>query len=344
LLYILSGQDDFSLTQSLEEIKREIGDQTVLVGSVTMLDGTQVSLEQLRPFCETVPFLAGKRLVIIKGLLERFESKGRAIRQKKTTPTSRQDEYKSLGAYISKIPDSTVVVLLENRIANNNPLFRELADKAVVKSFPLLKEPRLREWVQKQVKGEGGSISPQAVALLAKLVGSNLWVMTSEINKLILLSSGRRIEEDDVKALVSYTQQANVFAMVDAIVEFRVELAEQLLQRLVQSGAAPAYLLVMLSRQVQMIVRAKELGKQRKPKTEIQHRLGIIQEFVLRKTLEQASRYSLPRLRGVYHHLLEADLSIKTGKYGGELALNILVAELCQRGETYVTHSRHGLN
>ncbi|MFC1943640.1 DNA polymerase III subunit delta [Chloroflexota bacterium] len=342
MLYILSGQDDFSLTQSLEEIKGEIGDQAVLVGSITTLDGQQVSLEQLRPFCETLPFLAEKRLVIIKGLLERFEPKGRPSRQKKTTRTSRQDEYKSLGAYIGKIPDSTVVVLLENRITNNNPLFRELADKAVVKSFPLLKEAQLRQWSQMRVTEEGGSISPQAVALLTKLVGSNLWVMTSEINKLVLFTSGRRIEEDDVKALVSYTQQANVFAMVDAIVEFRVELAEQLLQRLFQSGAAPAYLLFMLWRQVQMIVRAKELGNQRKPKTEIQHRLGITQEFVLRKTLEQASRYSLPRLRGVYHQLLEADLSIKTGKYDGELALNILVTELCQRGKTYVTHPRYG--
>ncbi len=333
MLYILSGQDDFSLTQSLEEIKREIGDQAALTGSITTLDGQQVTLEQLRPFCETAPFLAGKRLVIIRGLLERFEPKGRAIRQKKTTPASRQDEYKSLGTYIGKIPDSTVVVLLESKIANTNPLFRELAAKAVVKSFPLVRGAKLSQWVQKQVKEEGGSISPQAVELLAKLVGSNLWIMASEITKLTLFTSGRRIEEDDVKAIASDTQEASVFAMVDAIVEFRVELAEQLLQRLLQSGAAPAYLLFMLWRQVQMIVRAKELGQQRKPRTEIQHRLGITQEFAFRKTLEQASRYSLPRLRGVYHHLLEADLSIKTGKYDGELALNILVAELCQRGQ-----------
>jgi len=331
LLYILSGQDDFSLTQSLEEIKREIGDQAILTGSINMLDGQQVTLEQLRPFCEAVPFLAGKRLVIVRGLLQRFEPKGRSRRQKKTTPTSRQDEYKSLGAYIGKIPDSTVLVLLESKIANNNTLFREIADKALVKNFPLLREPRLREWVQKRVVEEGSSISPQAVELLAKLVGSNLWVMTSEINKLALFTSGRRIEEDDVKRLVSDTQQANVFAMVDAIVEFKIELAEQLLQRLLQSGAAPVYLLFMLWRQVQMIVRAKELGNQRIPKSEIQQRLGLTSEFALRKTLEQASRYSLPRLRGVYHYLLKADLSIKTGKYGGELALDTLVAELCQQ-------------
>ena len=332
MLYLLSGQDDFTLTQSLEAIKREIGDQTVLGGSITTLDGQQVTLEQLRPFCETAPFLAGKRLVIIKGLLERFEPKGRASRQQKTTATSRQNEYKALGSYIVKIPDSTVVVLIDGKIASTNPLFRELAAKAVVKSFPLVRGTKLSQWVQQQVKEAGSSISPQAVALLAKLVGSNLWIMTSEITKLTLFTSGRRIEEDDVKAIASNTQQDDVFKLVDAIVEFRVELAEQSLEQLLRRGEAPAYLLFMLWRQVQMIVRAKELGQQRKPRTEIQHRLGITQEFVLQKTLEQASRYSLPRLKGVYHHLLETDLSIKTGKYDGELALNILVAELCQRG------------
>ena len=51
----------------------------------------------------------------------------------------------------------------------------------------------------------------------------------------------------------------------------------------------------------------------------------------MRKTLEQASRFSLPRLREVYHHILDTDLSIKTGRYDAELALTILVAELGQR-------------
>ncbi len=343
-MHILSGQDDFSLAQSLEEIKREIGDSAILAASTTTLEGQQATPDQLRTVCETAPFLAERRLVIIKGLLERFEPKGKSRRQKKTTRTNRQNEYKPLSAYITQIPESTVIVLIESRITNNNPLFREVADKAVIKTFPLMRDTKLRQWIQRRVTEEGGSISPQAVDLLTKLVGSNLWIMTSEINKLILFTSGRRIEEDDVKAVVSYTHQTNVFAMVDAIVEFKANVAEQLLEQLLQRGIAPAYLLVMLSRQVRMIVRAKELGNHGKPKTEIQNRLGLTSEFALRKTLEQASRYSLPRLKGVYHQLLEADLSIKTGKYNAELALNILVAELCQRDKTYITHSKSGLN
>jgi DNA polymerase-3 subunit delta len=336
----LSGQDDFSLNQSLEEIKREIGDQAILAASITTHDGQKVTLDQLRTVCETVPFLAGRRLVIIKGLLERFEPRSRPRRQKKITQNNQQDEYKSFGSYFTQIPDSTVIVLMEGRITNSNPLFRVLADKAVVKSFPLLRDTQLRQWIQRRVAEEGGSISTQAVDLLTKLVGSNLWIMTSEVNKLVLFTSGRRIEEGDVKTAVSYTQQDSVFAMVDAIVEFKAELAERLLEQLLQRGEAPARLLVMLSRQVRMIVIAKELVKQKKSQIEIQNKLGLTSEFALRKTLEQASRYSLPRLREVYHQLLEADLSIKTGKYGGELALNILVAELCQRRKAYVTSSR----
>jgi len=178
---------------------------------------------------------------------------------------------------------------------------------------------------------EDGDISPQATDLLIRLVGSNLWIMDSEVNKLVSFTSGRRIEEKDVKTVVSYAQEADVFTMVDAIIESRAAAAEQLLQQLLQRGAAPVYLLFMLSRQVRMIVRARELRKQKRPQTEIQNRLGLPSEFVLRKILEQASKYSLPRLKTVYDHLLETDLSIKTGKYDGELALNILVAELCQR-------------
>ncbi len=268
-------------------------------------------------------------------MLERFESKGRPGRQQKTRRTGQADESKSLGDCINKMPDSTVLVLLEGSLANNNPLFKELSDRAVVKTFPLLKSDKLRQWVQRRVKEEGGSISPQAVDLLTRFVGGDLWIMASEINKLVLFAAERRIEAEDVEAIVSYAQQTSVFAMVDAVVEFKAEMAQRLLQQLLQRGAAPAYLLAMLSRQVRMIVRARELKKQRKSGVEIQNKLGLRQEFALRRTLEQAGRYSLPRLKQVYHRLLEADLSIKTGKYDAELALDILVAELCRQRRTY---------
>jgi DNA polymerase-3 subunit delta len=327
----LLGQDDFSRRQCLDEIKRGMDDQALLAANTTTFDGQQMTLDQLRTVCETMPFLVERRLVIVDGLLERFEPRNKFSRQKKITPASnQQNEYKSLADYIGKLPDSIILVLIDGKIKSNNPLLRELSARAEVKSFPLLKDAELRQWVQRRVTEEGGSISSPAIGLLAKIVGSNLWAMANEINKLVLFASGRRIEEEDIKVVVSYVQEANVFAMVDAILDFKAGIAEQLLQQLLQGGAAPAYLLVMLSRQVRMIVQVKELTNRGEPKIEIQDKLGLTREFVWRKTLEQAGKYPLARLKEVYHKLLEADLSIKTGKYGGELTLNLLIAELGQ--------------
>ncbi len=332
LFFILLGEDDFSIRQSLEQIKRGLGDQALLSVNTATLDGQQLTLNQLRTVCETMPFLAERRLVIVSGLLERFEPKGKSSRErKKASASSRHDEHSALAAYIRQILDSTVLILIDSRIGAGNPLLKEISAGAEVRSFPLLKGSKLQRWIQRHVAEKGGSISPQAVDLLAKLVGGNLWIMTGEVEKLVLFTSGRRIEEEDVRLVTSQGQEPSVFAMVDAIFEFRAKVAEQLLQQLLQKGATPAYLMVMLSRQIQMIVRAKELRNQGKSELEIQNKLGLTSEFALHKTLEQAARYSPKRLMEVYHKLLETDLSIKTGKYEGELALTILIAELCQR-------------
>ncbi len=329
MLYIFHGEDDFSITKSLEEIKRGLGDQALLATNTTVFDGQKLTLDQLRAVCGTVPFLAEKRLVIIEGLLGRFGSRGKSRRQKKIAPpTEPKAEYKAFADYLCNIPDSTVLVLMDGGIKSSNPLLKELSARAEVRSFPILREDRLSQWIQREVAEQGATISPEAVDLLAKLVGGNLWIMTNEINKLALFTSGRRIEVEDIKAIVSSAQEANVFAMVDAILDFKVGVAEQSLEQLLQRGASSAYLLVMLSRQVRLIVQARELRRQRKPEAEIQSRLGLT-PFALRKTLEQAQRYPLERLKQVYHKLLETDLYIKTGKFEGGLALNLLVAELC---------------
>ncbi|MEE8418556.1 MAG: DNA polymerase III subunit delta, partial [Dehalococcoidales bacterium] len=244
LLYILSGQDDFTLHQSLDAVKSDVGDQFDLSSSTTTLEGQKLTLDELRTVCETVPFLSGKRLVIVSGLLERFGPQRRPRRQGKAGQSKNQaDKHAEFSNYIKTIPETTVLVLIDSEVKGGNPLLKDLAAGATVKSFPLLREPQLREWVQKRVKEAGAGISPGAANLLTRMVGSNLWIMASEIDKLLLFTSGSGIEEDDVHSVVSYTQQANVFTMVDAIMEFRAEQAEQLLQRLLNSGAAPAYLM-----------------------------------------------------------------------------------------------------
>jgi DNA polymerase III subunit delta len=330
MLHVLTGEDDYSQNRVLDEIKKGIGDPSLLSANTTLLEGQTVTLDELRRVSATLPFLAEKRLVIIPGLLGRFEKgEGKPRGKKKPGAPAKEAEYKTFADYLTSLPVSTVVVLTDGKIKAANPLLKALAVKVEVRSFPLMREIQLRKWVESQINGQGSSIAPEAAALLARLVGSNLWTMTGEINKLVLYALGRRIEVEDVKKSVSSAQEASVFALVDAVLDFNAAPAESLLERLLQDGATPAYLMAMIARQLRMIVQAKAMIKRREPEGEIQARLGMIAEFALRKTLEQARRYPLERFKEVYIKLLETDMAIKTGKYDGALALNLLIADLC---------------
>ena len=138
MLYMLLGEDNFSLSQSLEEIKRGLGEQSLLSTNTTILDGQLLTPDQLRAVCSAVPFLAPKRLVIVKGLLERFEPKVRRGRQKKKESNNQKSNYKSFAALPDEFPDSTVLILIDGGVKNKNPLLKELLPRAKIKSFPLL--------------------------------------------------------------------------------------------------------------------------------------------------------------------------------------------------------------
>ena len=315
MLYILFGADDFSIREELKNIEAGLGEGELLATNTTIFDGRQLGLGQLTDVCYAMPFLGFHRLVIVEGLLARFEQSA--------------GDWLGLKDLVSGMPQTTVLVLIDGQLKKDNPLLRELRPLASVKEFRRLRGVVLRRWIEGRVSKGGGTISPQALRLLAALVGENLWVLASEIEKLLLYASGRRIEEEDVKRVVSYAREASVFTMVDALIEGRASTAARLLHQLLEEGATAPYLLVMITRQLRLLLQARELVLSGVSASSIRDRLGLASEYTLTKALEQSKRYSMKRLEQVYGKLLETDVAIKRGVWKGQLALDLLIAELC---------------
>ena len=172
-------------------------------------------------------------------------------------------------------------------------------------------------------------IEPAAAYDLATSVGRNLMLLDNELDKLIAYRGGAGpIRKTDVRLMVPYTQEASIFDMVDAIGQKNSAEATRLLRELERDGAAPLYLLAMIVRQFRILVQVTDLQDSGLDKYEIGTKIGL-HHYPTGKAMQQSRRWRMDALLTAYDRLLETDLAIKTGKLPDDLALDLLVLELC---------------
>jgi len=341
MIHLLHGEDDFSLREELATLRSQLDVDGMLASNTSPLDGRTLKPGDLMGVCATVPFLGNQRLVVVEGLLGRFESQ-RSSGKRREGRGSREsiEPWKGLAAALAEMPESTVLVFVDGELSASNPLLRLLAPVAEVREFEPPRQRAVPDWIRARADNTELSISPRAVSLLAELVGNDLRMLSQEMEKLGVYAGGRQIEEEDVNELVASAREASVLAMVDAVVEGRSGQAVRLVEQLRDEGASSTLALNMITRQYRNLILAKELMLAHLSPAEIGQRLGIRSDFALRKVLEQSRRYSLPQLETAFARLLEADAAIKRGIYDEDLAVDILLDDLASLSAPASTASR----
>lgn len=317
MFYIFHGPDTHSQKETLTKLTAKLGDPGLLDLNTTRLEGA-VSLPQLQQACNAMPFLAKVRLVLVTNL---FSSK------------PDKSFVKELADYLPRLPETTRLVFMESSVLPGNHRLVKLAgelDSGYVKQFDLPEGGALHRWVKQQVEERNGRISSHAAHVLASNVGSDLGILTNEIEKLVLYKGPEEtIEVQDVGLLSPYAAEASIFDLVDALGNRNGKQAAILLQKKRQEGADPFYLFIMIVRQIRLLIQARELADEGQRPPAISQTMHV-HSFVANKLYQQAQHFSLSQLEQIYRHLLEVDVGVKTGRNDMVTALNLLVAGLTE--------------
>lgn len=314
MFYIFHGNDSHAQQQTVAQLIGKLGDPAMLDLNTTRLEGN-TTFAKLQQAASAMPFLAKVRLVIVRDLL-----------------SSKLDKayQKQLLEYLPNLPETTRLLFLESEpLKANNPLVKlaESEKSGYVKQFSKPEGPALERWIRQQVEEGNGRITPQATHMLAANVGSQMEILSREIEKLLLYCNGEEIQSDQVKRLSPYAAEASIFDLVDALGNRNSKKASQLLQEKFVEGADPFYLFSMFIRQFRLLIQVKELADEGKRPQTIGQELKM-HGFVVGKLYQQSQGFSLPQLEHIYFHLLEIDVGVKTGKNDMITALNLLVAAL----------------
>ena len=343
MFWILHGEDEFQRSEFLAKLKMELGDPAMLELNTTVLDGRRVTLAQIAHAADSIPFLGNKRLVIVEGLLSRLaagKKQDKTESGKAEAHPAAQGLAQGLRDYVQRAPDSTLLVFVESGSLPANhalrPLLQSNAPAGKIRQFRSLSAMRkdgpglLAEWIKNRAKSKGIELTPDSLRLLATFVGYDLRLMDQELEKLsVYTGEQKKVTAAEVRLLVTYVREADIFEMVDALGRREHRRAIVLLHQMLDEGKPALYLLTMIVRQFRIILQVKELAALGMSGPDISSELGL-HEFVVKKGTLQARSFTFEQLTRIYDLLAVTDESIKTGKLHEVVALDLLIAEIGQ--------------
>jgi len=342
MFYLLHGNDEFTCREQLKKLRR----QGNFDYNQDTYYGGEVSLMTLTATCNTIPFLAEQRLVVLEGLPKRRrgegtgfsseietetpEKSGKSKKSKKGSksgPESRAGFEKGLAAYIPHLPESTVlVVLVDEELPSSNPLLKAAEEHGKVIQCTLPKGAALETWISKRAAGLGVKITPEAAATLANFIGNQLRMLANELDKLATyVGPGAAITVEDVRQLSAQVHEARIiFDLTDALAQRNRKQALDLLHDLLADGEPPLRLISTITSQVRSLLLVKELAGDGLRISQIVSATGMA-PFVAEKALRQVGKFTSSQLEGIYRQLLATDADLKRSRMTPEMALDLLV-------------------
>lgn len=292
--------------------------------ALTVLD-RDPPVAELVNLIETVPFLGGKNVVVIRGTTLFRSGRGEDAADDKG-----DDRLLKL---LDNMPDYSHVVFAAAEAADKRrKLYKAVERVGAAVDVSPLKAKDIRPWLTAKLAEKGRKMAPDAVeqllAAFSMMPQLSLGLLDNELDKIALYAAGPTISRRDVLAVMSAVPEVSVFAMIDAVSQKQAGKALRLLAEQLAAGENAIRLLALLTRQVRMLWRGKELAGQGAGSREIAEELGV-PPFVGEKLLRQCRGFSEPALRQALVSLADADRDLKTGR-ADKTVLEKIIIEMCR--------------
>ncbi|MBI5754998.1 DNA polymerase III subunit delta [Candidatus Peregrinibacteria bacterium] len=337
-LFLFTGSDSYRIQQKIEYWKKSFAEKHGGSANITLLDGKKIELAEIRSAFETLPLLAEKRLIIIRDFLKNAKPKNEEDGEE-VENTALKDQ-KKLATALENLSDDCILVFVEpgSFPDRRSALVKKIQKNGKIEVFETLEGASLTQWILDTVKEHGGKISPANADFLARHIGSNLWQLGNEIEKLVTFADQREITEKDILLLTKANIKTTIFKLTDYFGQKNARLAIETLDTLTKNSEDIFYIFFMIVRHFRILIQVKSLLEQKKSQQNILTELHL-HPFVIDTAIRQCRNFPLTALKTIYGKLLTIDESAKTGKIKTStldtrpmnLVLETFILDCCKR-------------
>lgn len=320
-IYLLYGTESFLINETKQLLIKHVLGEDESDFNLSAYDLEETPIEIALEDAETIPFLGEKRLLFLNnpGFLTAEKTKDRV-----------EHQLQKLERYLSEPSPYSIVVLIApyEKLDERKKLTKELKRKAGVFEAKKLGEQELKNWIIQRAKANGMSINEDAVEKMLSLAGTNLFLLTSEVDKLSLYChDSKMIDAETVESLVSRSLEQNIFTLIDKVVHRKVDEALRIYYDLLRQNEEPLKILSILAGQFRLIYQVKELARRGYGQQQMAGYLKV-HPFRIKLAAGQASGFSDEELTKIMKRLASADYEAKTGGMNKELLIEMFLFQL----------------
>jgi DNA polymerase-3 subunit delta len=290
--------------------------------AVEDLRGEEVDLAEVADSCATPPFLAPRRIIVLRDV--------GAFSTEALTPVL---------AYLEDPLPTTVLVLVGG---GGTPAPKLVA---AVKAHGHLLSTKVasrdaRDWVRGRLRAAPLRFDPAAEALIESHLGENISGVAALIDVLVAAhGEGASLGPSAVEPYLGEAGSVAPWTFTDAIDAGQTDEALRQLHRLLGRGERhPLVVLAILHRHVQSLLRVDSPAI--RSEAQAAQAMGIAagrSTFPARKALSAARRWGTEGIAEAMGRVADAELDLKgASAWPPEAVLEILVARLCRLGRTSV--------
>lgn len=305
--YLFEGTEEYIKQQALKNLCARLLPQGL--EQMNLTDLTDPAPDALIAAAETLPFLAEKRVVVVRECT--LLTAGRKSED--------EDRAAALMDYVPRIPPTTCVVFyVKGKADGRKKLYTLLKKQNAIVDFSPMNDAECADWCIRALRRMGKRLSGENAARLVFTVGRDAALLRQEMDKLCAyLGEREEIAAEDIDQICTRSTECTVFQMVDAQVAGNNDTAFALLGDMLRSGEDRVGILAMLLRQYRILYHMRCLMDERTPQASQAQLLGI-PPFAVGRTQQQARRFDKARLRAAYDFLLDYEYRIKQGRVAQE--------------------------
>ncbi|MFJ7847325.1 DNA polymerase III subunit delta [Peribacillus sp. NPDC097264] len=317
-VYLVYGTEAYLINETKQLLIEHVLHEDEMDFNFSQFDLEETPVETALEDVETLPFIGERRLVFMQNpfFLTAEKSKSKV-----------EHNVKRLEAYLSDPVPYSIVVLTApyEKLDERKKITKELKRKAVLIEAKKLGDRELKVWVKERVAEYQVQIDDQATELLLELAGTNLMMLTNELDKMALyVEDEKRITTEVVEKLVAKSLEQNIFTLVDSVLQRKMESAMTILHDLLRQNEEPIKILSVMAGQVRLMYQVKELSRQGYSQQKIAGQLRV-HPYRVKLALEKTGKFQEKELLSIIDDLAEADYRMKTGQADKAITLELLL-------------------